>query len=95
MEEVDIETILQRAREKFSGGTLRIISDNGPQCIDKDCKHFIRVRGMTHQRTSPYYPQSNGKPERYHGSIKSEFLRPGTLPSREDAQRITADFNTR
>ncbi len=95
MEEVDVETILQRAREKFPGVTPRIISDNGPQFIAKDFKHFIRVCGMTHVRTSPYYPQSNGKLERYHRTIKSECLRPGTPLSLEDAQRISTDFVTR
>jgi putative transposase len=44
----------------------RIISDNGPQFIAKDFKEFIRISGMTHVRTSPYYPQSNGKIERWH-----------------------------
>ncbi len=32
--------------------------------------------GMTHVRTSPYYPQSNGKLERWHGSLKRECIRP-------------------
>jgi putative transposase len=39
----------------------RIISDNGPQFIARDFKEFIRIAGMTNVRTSPYYPQSNGK----------------------------------
>jgi putative transposase len=39
----------------------RIISDKGPQFIAQDFKEFIRISGMTHVRTSPYYPQSNGK----------------------------------
>lgn len=95
MEEIDVETILQRAREKFPGQTPRIISDNGPQFIAKDFKHFIRVSGMTHVRTSPYYPQSNGKLERYHRTIKSECLRPGTPLSLDDARRITDAFVTR
>ncbi len=43
MEEVDIEIILQTAREKYPGVTPRIISDNGPQFIAKDFKHFIRL----------------------------------------------------
>src|SRR5690606_37465736 len=43
-----------------------IITDNGPQFIAKDFKQFIRISGMTHVRTSPYYPQSNGKLERFH-----------------------------
>ena len=44
----------------------------------QDFKEFIRLCGMTHVRTSPYYPQSNGKLERWHQSLKSEGnSRPG------------------
>ncbi len=50
MTEQDVETILQRAREKFPGKTPRIISDNGPQFIAKEFKSFIRICGMTHVR---------------------------------------------
>jgi len=53
------------AREKFPQETPRIISDNGAQFLAKDFKEFIRICGMTHVRTSPYYPQSNGKLERF------------------------------
>jgi putative transposase len=56
MTEAEIEIILQRAREKFPGERPRIISDNGPQFIARDFKEFIRIAGMTHVRTSPYYP---------------------------------------
>jgi hypothetical protein len=94
MEEIDIETILQRAREKFPGVTPRIISDNGPQFIAKDFKEFIRVAGMTHVRTSPYYPQSNGKIERYFKTIKGECIRVQVPLSLDDARRIVADFVT-
>ena len=47
---------------------------------------------MTHVRTSPYYPQSNGKLERFHGSIKGECIRPGTPLSLEDAVRIVGRY---
>ena len=92
MTEQDELTILQRAREKFPNETPRIISDNGSQFLAKDFKEFIRICGMTHVRTSPYYPQSNGKLERFHGSIKGECLRPGTPISLEDAIRIVARY---
>jgi putative transposase len=92
MTEQDELTILQRAREKFPNETPRIISDNGSQFLAKDFKEFIRICGMTHVRTSPYYPQSNGKLERFHGSIKGECLRPGTPISLEDAVRIVARY---
>jgi hypothetical protein len=47
---------------------------------------------MTHVRTSPYYPQSNGKIERWHGTLKRECIRPGTPLSLEDARRLVAGF---
>jgi hypothetical protein len=47
---------------------------------------------MTHVRTSPYYPQSNGKKERWYGTLKRECIRPGTPLSLEDARRMTARF---
>jgi putative transposase len=92
MTEQDELTILQRAREKFPNETPRIISDNGSQFLAKDFKEFIRICGMTHVRTSLYHPQSNGKLERFHGSIKGECIRPGTPISLEDAIRIVGRY---
>src|ERR1700747_2025101 len=92
MNEVDIETIIQRARERFPGERPRIISDNGPQFIARDFKEFSRICGMTHVRTSPYYPQSNGKMERWYKTLNGECIRVKTPLSLEDARRIVADF---
>jgi putative transposase len=92
MEEIDIETIIQRAREKFPGETPRIITDNGPQFIAKDFKEFIRITGMTHVRTSPYYPQSNGKIERWHKTLKGECIRVQVPLALDDALRIVFDY---
>ncbi|HZC33987.1 MAG TPA: IS3 family transposase [Chthoniobacterales bacterium] len=92
MREPDIEILLQRAREKFPEAKPRIITDNGPQFIAKDFKEFIRISGMTHVRTAPYYPQSNGKLERWNKSIKSECIRPGVPLSLEDAERLIAQY---
>ena len=92
MKESDVEIILQRAHEKFPDAAPRIISDNGPQFIAKDFKEYIRISGMTHVKTSPYYPQSNGKLERYHKTIKSTCIRVNTPLSLSDAQRLVADF---
>ena len=92
MTEADIEIIIQRAREKFPNANPRIISDNGPQFIAIDFKEFIKICGMTHVRTSPYYPQSNGKLERYHRTIKGNCIRVNTPLSLSDAQRLIIDF---
>ena len=47
---------------------------------------------MTHVRTSPYYPQSNGKIERWHKSIKAECIRPRTPLSLEEAVRVVDQY---
>jgi putative transposase len=92
MREPDIEILLERAKERFPDARPRIISDNGPQFIAKDFKEFIRMSGMTHVRTAPYYPQSNGKIERWNQSIKSECIRPGVPLSLEDAGRLIVQY---
>jgi transposase InsO family protein len=88
MTEAEIEIILQGAKEQHPQAKPRIISDNGPQFIARDFKEFIRISGMTHVRTSPYYPQSNGKIERWHKSLKGECIRPGTPLTKEDARQL-------
>jgi putative transposase len=92
MTEADVQTIIQRARERFPGETPRIISDNGPQFVAKEFKEFVRLCGMTHVKTSPYYPQSNGKIERFHRTLKGDCIRTETPLSLEDAQRIVARY---
>ena len=78
MTEADVEVVLQRASEKYPEENPRIISDNGPQFIARDFKDYIRIMGMTHMRTSPYYPQSNGKIECWYQSLKQECIRQNT-----------------
>jgi len=90
MTEADVECILVRAHEDHPNEHPRIISDNGPQFIAKDFKEFIRLTGMTHVRTAPYYPQSNGKLERYHKTIKEDAIRPGQPKTLEEARELVA-----
>lgn len=93
MTEADVEIVLQRALEKAPDGVRpRIISDNGPQFIARDFKEFIRLTGMTHVRTAPFYPQSNGKIERFHKTLKNDAVRPAAPQSREEAERIVGTF---
>jgi putative transposase len=92
MTEADVEIVLQRGKEKYPDQSPRVISDNGPQFIARDFKEFIRINGMNHVRTSPYYPQSNGKIERWHQSLKKECIRPLCPLSLEEAREIVETF---
>jgi transposase InsO family protein len=92
MTTADVETILQRAREQYPDARPRIISDNGPQFLARDFKDFVRLAGMTHVRTSPDYPQSNGKLERWHQTVKTESIRPQAPASLAEARRLVTRF---
>lgn len=92
MREPEVEILLQAAKERFPDASPRIISDNGPQFISRDFKEFIRISGMSHVRTSPYYPQSNGKIERFNKSIKSEAIRPGVPLCKDDAMNLITQY---
>jgi transposase InsO family protein len=94
MTERDVETIVQRALERYPDVYPRIISDNGPQFIARDFKQCIRICGMTHVRTSLYYQKSNGKIERWHKTLKAECIRPKTPLCLDDAQRLVTEFAT-
>jgi len=102
MQETDVEMVVQRAREAFAlaihiGDGIspkgpRLISDNGPQFIAGDFKSYLREVGMSHVRTSPYYPQSNGKKERYFKTLKGECIRRKTPLSLEEARRVIGQY---
>ncbi len=85
----DVLLVIERAREKYPEAKgVRIISDNGSQYTSREFASYMVLCGMTHVRTSPYYPQSNGKQERFHQSLKVEGIYPNSPVSKADAERI-------
>jgi len=47
-------------------------------------------QGHAHVRTAPYYPQSNGKIERCHKTIKTDAIRPGQPQTLDEARALVA-----
>ena len=52
----------------------RLLSDNGPSYISKDLAEYLHEQEMTHTRGRPYHPQTQGKIERWHRSLKNTIL---------------------
>ena len=65
----------------------RLLSDNGPSYIASDLADYLDDKGMDHTRGRPYHPQTQGKIERCHRSLKNQILLenyylPGALEQR-------------
>jgi putative transposase len=59
-----------------------LLSDNGSGYISQQFNEYLRLVGVRHITASPFHPQTNGKIERYHRTIKSEINQvPYEMPS--------------
>ena len=58
-----------------------LLSDNGSGYLSRQFGEYLRLVGIKHIVASPYHPQTNGKIERYHRTIKGEInLVPYEMP---------------
>jgi putative transposase len=94
MTDQDVNVVFQQALERCPEAVrskVRVISDNGKQFTGKEFRSMIQAYGLTHTTTSPYYPQSNGKLERWHQTLKID-INAKHLNSVDHARRIIAAF---
>jgi putative transposase len=49
----------------------RLLSDNGPCFISRELNEYLEGQAITHTRSRPYHPMTQGKIERYHRSLKN------------------------
>ena len=52
----------------------RLLSDNGSSYISSDLAEWLKDRGMVHIRGAPCHPQTQGKIERWHQTLKNRIL---------------------
>ena len=73
----DVKEVLDIALDKTGVDKVnvvhrpRLLSDNGPCYLSSELKDYLDDRGMDHTRGAPYHPQTQGKIERYHRTMKN------------------------
>jgi putative transposase len=69
----------------------RLLSDNGSGYVSRAFRDYLHLVGIHHILASPFHPQTNGKLERYHQSIKQEVNQlPYEMPA--DLEQAIAEF---
>ena len=86
MEGINAEIVVAKAMELYPHARPRLITDNGSQFISNDFRELTRLLEIEHTFASPGHPQSNGKLERFHRTLKSEHVRTSAYFSYEDAK---------
>ena len=72
----------------------RLLSDNGSGYVSRLFREYLQLIGIRHILAAPYHPQTNGKLERYHQTLKRDVNQlPYDLPRElEDAIRKFVEF---
>ena len=50
----------------------RLLSDNGPGYVSRAFRDYLGMVVIKHILAAPFHPQTNGKPERYHQTLKRD-----------------------
>jgi len=89
--ERSIEMALERTGLKNAPIRPKLLSDNGPCYISGQLKTFMEDVDMKHVRGRPMHPQTQGKIERYHRSMKN-VIKLEHYYSPNELQRRLAEF---
>ena len=92
MEALDVEIMMERARAKYPGVNPILITDNGPQFISRDFKEYLKEVGIAHRKTRFFYPQSNGKIERFYRTCKNELIRRQSFLNLEELEKEIENY---
>lgn len=68
----------------------RLLSDNGASYISGDLAEWLDKKNMRHIRGAPYHPQTQGKIERWHQTLKNRILLDNSYLPGDLEQRIAA-----
>jgi len=87
-----VELFIQKVKEKYPHARPMLIHDNGSQFVSHDFKKLVTRLEIQSVSTRTHHPETNGKAERWNGTVKSEAIRPGSPASYQEAWEILNEY---
>ena len=86
LKRIDAPTVCEELMTVFTrfGFPQEILSDRGSNFTSKVTKALLEQIKVSHLKTSPYHPQSNGMLERFHATLKSMLRKTCPQPKEWD-----------
>jgi len=84
----EVTAVLHTALKKYPVESPRIVSDNGPQFVSRDFRYLLKQFSLLDIKIRIRHPESNGKIERFHKSLREEALSDQQLEDKYKALSI-------
>ena len=92
IKEFNVELLVTKAKELYPDAKPRIIHDNGKQYVGDDFHRLLALLEIADSKTRSFHPQSNGKVERFHRTLKTEHVRRAPCVSASYAEIKIAEW---
>lgn len=87
-----VTDVVRAALEKYPGQRPRIVHDNGSQFTSKDFRKLIKRFALKQIRIRVHHPESNGRIERFHRSLRQEGLSDKELTNQLRAKDVITEW---
>jgi len=92
MTTLSVQDLFLRVRKQYPNGSPKLINDNGSCYISKDFKQLVSQLDIQQVFTRRNHPETNGKAERFMGTMRQEALRIHYPSSFKEAEQVIGDF---
>lgn len=92
MAAAEVVNVVHGALERRCGLKPRIVRDNGSQFVAKEWRQMVSYFDLVDIATKVRHPESNGRIERYHRSVREEGLADTDLGSLVKAQDVIGEW---
>ena len=87
----ETKEVVRRAKQKYPDASPQVVTDNGTQFVCREFRKLLKELSMEHIRIRRRHPESNGRMERFHRSLR-EGISDKDMDNYYDAVDVITDW---